>query len=143
MASRVIVKSNLSLVAPLVREAAAAVLVASAMEMDGEIKQSFAGPKTGREYKRGGRVHQAAGAGEAPAIDTGHLASSNGVDASEAKTALKVTVFNTAEYAEALEEGTARIAPRPFMTPAAEKQRARLPKRLGAAVEAATKRAEV
>ena len=78
-------------------------------------------PKSGREYKRGKRTHQASAPGEAPASDLGNLVNS-------------VVIIHdgladwsdhvTAEYALALEIGTPKILPRPAMRPAVEGQRA-------------------
>jgi hypothetical protein len=73
-------------------------------------------PKTGRIYRRRGVEHQASAPGEAPAADTGTLAGSiiTEFDRSE----LLGTVAATAVYAQALELGTPRIRPRPYMRPA-------------------------
>lgn len=75
------------------------------------------GPKTGRIYKRETRSHQASAPGEAPANDLGFLAQSMRVDV-VSRTA--VDLKNSASYAIHLEYGTRKMAPRPFMRPAAE-----------------------
>lgn len=74
------------------------------------------GPKTGRIYKRGSIVHQASAEGEAPATDTGELASSINYDVDEAN--VSVDISADAEYAAALEFGSPRrnLGKRPFMT---------------------------
>lgn len=70
-------------------------------------------PKTGREYRRRGVVHQASAPGEAPATDTGRLAGSARTEYDRQQLAGRV-IFSTA-YAAALEFGTERMAPRPFL----------------------------
>ena len=74
-------------------------------------------PKSGRIYRRGNVVHQASAPGEAPATDTGNLVNSaytKKLGDSDYETGF------TAEYAAALEFGTARMAPRPYLRPAVE-----------------------
>jgi hypothetical protein len=80
------------------------------------------GPKTGRVYKRGSRVHQASAPGESPATDTGALA--NASNAEQEHSALWNVTF-TSEYAKGLEFGTPRVAARPFLRPAVEAERRR------------------
>lgn len=65
-------------------------------------------PKTGRIYKR----HQASAPGESPASDTGRLAQS--ITTSYDVPNITGYVNVATEYAEALEFGTPRIAPRPY-----------------------------
>ncbi|TGU44635.1 hypothetical protein EN788_22220 [Mesorhizobium sp. M2D.F.Ca.ET.145.01.1.1] len=70
------------------------------------------GPKTGRVYRRNGVVHQASAPGQAPAGDTGDLASKIGtaVDADK----MTGTVEFYSAHAKMLEYGTQRMSPRPF-----------------------------
>lgn len=84
----------------------------TALEIETHAKQSMAQEKSGRMYGS----HRASAPGEAPAIDTGHLASSIQT-APEGRAAY--VVYTNAEYAARLEFGGARIAPRPFLGPAA------------------------
>lgn len=88
----------------------------SAQQIVADAKLSLMNPpKTGRSYKRGKKTHQASAPGEAPATDTGALVNSG--------TTRRVflghyqCVFSTA-YAQALEYGTPRIEPRPYLRPA-------------------------
>lgn len=79
-------------------------------------------PKSGRVYQRGKRAHQASAPGEAPATDVGNLVNS----ALLFKTNTADWLINwNAEYAAALEYGTPRILPRPFLRPAMEGERMR------------------
>lgn len=80
------------------------------------------GPKSGKEYKRGRKVHRASKAGEAPANDLGNLARSIATVAASASERSTAQVVAGAEYAPWLENGTldGKIAPRPFLTPSAE-----------------------
>lgn len=78
------------------------------------------GPKTGRIYmkgKKGNIPHQASAPGEAPATDTGNLA--RNINAIHIGTA-HYRVVSSAEYAN-IEFGRRRVAPRPYMRPAAQK----------------------
>ncbi len=77
-------------------------------------------PKHGREYPRGDTVHIASAPGEAPAVDTGALRASGYVKQVQPGT---WEVGFTAEYAAALEYGTPRIEPRPYLRPEVEKHR--------------------
>jgi hypothetical protein len=87
--------------------------------IEARAKASLSGPRSGRLYLkrdyRGKIVHKASAPGEPPATDTGNLANSIG-SRMTGRTEGEVTV--TAEYAAALELGSAHIAPRPFFAPA-------------------------
>jgi HK97 gp10 family phage protein len=52
-------------------------------------------------------------------------------------TSLKVSTDDKTTYAGFMEFGTSRISPRPFMTPASESAKARLPKTVGDAIKEA------
>lgn len=67
------------------------------------------------------RTIRASKAGDAPASDTGFLASniSSKIDADK----LGAEVISNADYSEALEFGTINMSARPFMQPAAEEAR--------------------
>jgi hypothetical protein len=82
------------------------------------INEEFSEPKSGREYTRGGKPHIASAPGEPPAIDTGNLANSISHQMVGSHTG-EVSVG--AEYGLVLELGGARMEPRPFAQPAAEK----------------------
>jgi len=89
----------------------------SLSEIETDIKLAMRGTKTGRLYRRGKtRMHQASAPYQAPAIDYGHLV--NSIQQKMYTTVIGGEVFTNAEYAAALEYGTRRMAPRPFMEPA-------------------------
>lgn len=80
-------------------------------------------PRTGGSTTRYNpkRTINISSAGDAPASDTGFLASniSSKIDASK----LGAEVISNADYSEALEFGTIKMSARPFMQPAAEQAR--------------------
>jgi phage gpG-like protein len=100
---------------------ASKVVKSTALEIGRECRESMQEPKTGRIYYRGGGIeHQASAPGEAPAIDYGMLVNSI---QTEMQSELTAVTFTNMEYAEVLELGGTRRAARPFMGPAAEKER--------------------
>ena len=90
---------------------------AMAFVRDEIAKEIRSGTKSGRVYKRGGRVHQTSDPGEAPANDTGRLAASLGSTVTAGRRGVTGSLFAQAKYAKALELGTARVAARPFLRP--------------------------
>lgn len=74
--------------------------------------------------------------GEPPNNDTGVLA--NNIETLETGP-LHVTVSSNAPYAAALEFGTSKMAPRPYMGPALQKNKDRIAKRVAAAVNQANR----
>lgn len=87
--------------------------------------------KTGKVYSRSAGnlsdTHRASAPGEAPANDTGNLASQIYFRQDDR---LTVTVGSRAKYAAALEFGTSKIDPRPAWVPAVERERPKLLARL-------------
>lgn len=71
---------------------------------------------SGRTYRRGGREHQSSAAGEPPAPDLGNLKAQTNADPNLSRDGSDIvgTITADAEYAQALEVGTERIAPRPY-----------------------------
>jgi hypothetical protein len=89
-----------------------------ATDIQSKIVDLMRAPKTGRVYKtKAGRTRQRSAPGEAPAIDTGALVNSisQGLTFPTPTTALLSAPM---EYAEFLEEGTDRMAARPYAGPA-------------------------
>jgi HK97 gp10 family phage protein len=69
--------------------------------------------KTGRIYRRRGVEHQASAPGQAPASDQGTLVRNITVEVDDA--ALTARVNSAAKHAVALEFGTDKMEPRPYM----------------------------
>jgi len=94
-----------------------ALVVRTAARIETTAKLSFVEPKTGREYKRGGKTHIASAPGEAPAVDTSQL--TNSVQREPTGDASAVVGTNV-EQALHTEFGTSRMEPRPWLGPAFE-----------------------
>ncbi|MEM6280590.1 MAG: hypothetical protein AAF787_00235 [Chloroflexota bacterium] len=96
-----------------------------ALTMEGNIKQSMLdSPASGATYSRGeGRTHTASSPGNAPRPDMGALINSIRM---EKVGRLHYEIRDGVEYGIALEDGTTRIAARPFMRPEFERQRLNL-----------------
>lgn len=100
----------------------------TALEAETTMKDSITqGSKSGVIYRRNNKEHRASAPGQAPANDTGKLASGiNYNRVSDREHEIKITT----EYALALEVGTSRIAPRPFIMPAIQEAKRKLLKAL-------------
>ena len=108
-------------------EALGKVVLAGAFALEGRVKRSMHEPKSGRIYSRGGKTHKASAPGEAPAIDYGALVNSvQSKLGNVTRDSAEAEVFTDQESAAHLEFGTAHIAPRPFMRPAAEEGQAEI-----------------
>jgi len=121
-----------------VREAVSKAVIGTALELQGDIKQSIArGPASGRTYEKYSprRTHTASAPGQPPMTDTGRLVNSIEFDRIGDLTA---TVGSKLVYAPWLEYGTSRMAARPFFRPAVEeigpKFMARLERAIGEAI---------
>jgi len=88
-------------------------------------------PKTGRIYGR----HQASAPGEAPASDTGTLLNSISGTAKMGPNGPEGVIEARAPYAAYLEYGTRKMLPRPYLTPAIERNRQRFTEALRKALE--------
>ena len=87
-------------------------------DIQAKILDLMRAPKSGKVYKtKAGRTRQRSAPGEAPGIDTGALSNSisQGLTFPTPTTALLSVPM---EYAEFLEEGTDRMAARPYAGPA-------------------------
>ena len=119
-----------------VRLGAARGIVAATEAVRSEaIRLVLSPPKTGRTYRRRGVEHQASAPGEAPASDTGRLAAS--IRTSYDLDAIVGTVTASTAYAAALEYGTPRMAPRPYMRVALANKRSDIAALVAAGVRAA------
>ncbi len=91
-------------------------LKAGAFLVQSTAQQSIlAGGKSGRTY--GKRGHRASAPGEPPANDTGTLV--RGISVQVGSDDLSYDVNSLADYAGFLEFGTSKMAPRPYLQPAA------------------------
>lgn len=89
-----------------------------------DIRASFKEPKHGRIYYYQGRRIQASAPGEPPAIRSGQLYQN--VYPVFSPSGLQAMINPRAKgvfYAAWLEEGTSRMAPRPYITPAFDRRR--------------------
>jgi hypothetical protein len=101
---------------------------ATGLEVMSDIKKRIQrGPKTGRVYSRGTVSHRASAPGEAPATDTGTLASSI---VYRKVAAMEAEVESRLNYATFLEFGTANIDPRPSWQPAVDLAQPKLQERV-------------
>jgi HK97 gp10 family phage protein len=113
-----IVKSNVKeVMESLAGDRLGQAVMAGGFVIEAAVKVSMAASRSGTGLLIGG--HQASAPGEPPAIDTGNLVNSIKTElvSSNEQSAL-AQVGTGVEYAEPLEFGTSRIAPRPFMRPA-------------------------
>lgn len=85
------------------------------------IRAIESGNKTGRIYRRRGRMHQASAPGEAPANDAGVLVSRTRVAVSRKTISAAVVAGPSDFYARFLESGTRHILPRPALVPSRDK----------------------
>ena len=82
------------------------------------------GSRSGAFYTRGGKTGQRSAAGEPPKTDEGILAGSIVIDIDP--DGLGANVESRADYSEALEFGTSKMAARPFMQPALEENKPKI-----------------
>ncbi len=127
MTARVTVQIDLTLADALSQAAVERGVRAATIDAKGLMVGILSQPGRGRTYKKGKTVtHRASAPGDAPAPDTGRLRNSTqGEVFATSDGALGVVSVNT-EYAAALELGTERIAPRPFISRLASEYAPRL-----------------
>ena len=99
---------------------------------ESEIQRPMRGPKSGRVYRRKSVVHRASAPGEAPAIDTGILRFSIAVKIGDSGLSATIGVpeLTKVKYARPLEFGTQKMAARPFVFPALEKNKKTIQNRI-------------
>jgi hypothetical protein len=116
--------NHFPLIADRLESGARPVVQTTIKRIEASAKKSLGGPRTGIVYRVGGTkdrpiLHQASAPGEPPATETGNLANSITSQMLDSRTGM---VSVGAEYAAPLEFGSARgLAPRPFLTPAVER----------------------
>ena len=98
----------------------------SALWVEGTAKKKIAtGRRTGKIYRRAGKIHQASREGEPPKTDSGHLvASITHYRSKDDSLAYDVAAF--ASYAKGLEFGTMKVKPRPFLVPSLTENRKKI-----------------
>lgn len=126
-----------------VREASKAVRATVEKVRTDAVRSIQKGPKTGELYERTSSQnlspeHRASAPGEPPATDTGNLVSSS----SAKSVGITGTVTFSAEYADSLEYGTFRMAPRPYLGPAVRNNEGYFVERLEKGLEKAQQRFE-
>jgi phage gpG-like protein len=112
---------------------------ATGLELRGDIVKKYQrGPASGRTYEKYNprRTHTASASGQAPATDTGRLASSVNF---KREGPMSATVGSDVVYAAMLEFGTSRIDPRPAWVPATEAMRPKFRQRLETALARAAR----
>lgn len=116
-----------------VEDDVAKAVTATALEINTDVKKRLQrGPKTGRLYRRGTVTHQASAPGQAPATDSGTLASSLYF---QQASKMEATIGSRLAYAYYLEFGTTRIRPRPAWLPASEIGQKKLNERVRRAID--------
>lgn len=114
-------KSNIPGLVRGIRERASKLVRETASAVEGDVKGSMAGPKSGRSYRRGKtKTHVASAPGESPAVDDGvYVNTIEAVPVDETTSA----VGTSDERGPLLELGGARVAARPHFGPAFERAR--------------------
>ena len=83
---------------------------------EASVKAELSRPGQGRLYQKGGVSHRASKPGDPPAPDTGELRKSVTHEVEEIfGGGIRTTIIANKEYAAALELGTEKMSPRPFM----------------------------
>ena len=119
--------NHLPILAAALRPAVREVIDETCKVLETDIKAEMAEPKAGAIYPRGQGEHQASAPGEAPAVDYSILIDS--VQTAMLRDDLGL-VYEGTDYAPILEYGSVHMAPRPHMTPAAERERPRFVARM-------------
>lgn len=106
---------------------------ATAKDIEGTAREQIqTGKRSGRLYrKKSGRIHQASAPGEFPASDTGQLANSI-LSEAVSNGALVGSVVRHGLY---MEEGTSRVAKRPWLMPSLQMNIPKLEQRLNKMLE--------
>jgi len=131
------VKAEIKRIGKEAEQGVANAVKATALEVISDVKKRIQRkPKSGRTYTRGNVSHTASAPGQAPATNTGALASSAYFTQSSK---LSAVVGSRLAYSAYLEFGTVRIKPRPSWTPAVEAAAPKLQKRIETAIKKAAK----
>ncbi len=101
----------------LVRLRAQRLVKATIFQVEANVKELISQPGGGLLYGR----HRASAPGEPPTTDIGNLLNSVGTEFIDTGSSYTGVCYETAEYAQLLEDGTAKMAARPHMRPAFDK----------------------
>ena len=108
-------------------------IVRTANQVRGEaIKMISREISSGRVYVRGKKIHTASAAGDAPNTDEGILVGSIAVENPRRGTSF---VGTSVEYGKYLEFGTSKMAARPWLRPAMERNEAKLTENITNAIK--------
>jgi HK97 gp10 family phage protein len=100
----------------------------AAKELEGIIKKELnTGSGTGKVYENDNRLHRASSPGQTPKTDSGDLSKS--ISSRKTGTGSSEMLINS-PYAGALEYGTSKMRPRPFVAPAINELKKRVNKKL-------------
>ena len=101
--------------------------IAGMMVRSTAVQSILSGGKSGKVYEKYNprRTHRSSGEGQAPASDTGFLAS-NIVLSKINEQEMSIEVESRAEYSQFLEFGTQNMKARPFMFPALEENKPKI-----------------
>ena len=114
VSSRVIIGSEVA--SQLSLSAARRGVRGATSEADALLVDILSQPGQGRVYPRKKKSHRASAPGDAPAVDTGDLRRNRSQEIFNTETGAIGELSVDMEYAEALELGTEKIEPRPFMS---------------------------
>lgn len=126
-----VLRSTIPDIVRLMPNRARRVVRETALLVETDIKLAMQSSRGGRAYRRGGKMHIASAPGQAPAIDASNLIESIRIEHESGPTS---HVNVGADYAEHLEFGTSKMAARPSVGPAMEKNRPGFEAQLGKAV---------
>lgn len=124
--TRTTINIDLALAQRLTGEAVERGVRAATIETKNLVINELSQRGTGKAYARGQKVHVASAPGKPPAPDTGRLRNSTQSEVTRTQTGAVGVVSVNTEYAAALELGTERIAPRPFISTVAREGAARI-----------------
>jgi len=108
----------------------------SAILIDAKSKEKIQkGTPTGRTYKRRSVTHRASSPGDSPVTDTGRLVSSIRFVMPGRMSAEVGSLANIAKYGNMLEEGTSRMAARPWLEPTLKENAGQISNLITAAIK--------
>lgn len=123
----------------LATKANVAAMQKAAMVVEKDVKTNFTLQGSGKESRRGNKVHRASTKGQSPAIDTGVLRSSmthtvrksgfnviGEIGPDIQRIAAQSPVGTDINYGLYLELGTSKMSPRPFLRPALQRTRSKV-----------------